>query len=86
MSSVQEHGGALAGFIAAKITRDHGLGLLANIFVGVLGAFLGFWLLGLAGVSLAGIPGVLVTATIGAVVLLSVAGVVSHELRRRRSW
>jgi uncharacterized membrane protein YeaQ/YmgE (transglycosylase-associated protein family) len=78
--------GALAGFVAAKITRGEGLGLLVNIFVGVIGAVLGFWLLGLAGVTFSGIIGTLVTATIGAVVLLGIAGLFGSNLRHRRSW
>ena len=79
--------GALAGFIAATVTRGRGLGLIANLLVGVIGAVVGFWLLGLAGVSFGvGVVGTLVTATLGAVALLAVAGVIGAGFRRRSSW
>ena len=62
--------GGLAGWIAEKVTKsDHGL--ITNIIVGVIGAVIGGWLLGLVGVNLAdNWIGSLVTAVIGALVLL----------------
>ncbi len=62
--------GGLAGWIAEKVTKgDHGL--LTNIAVGIIGAFIGGWVFGLLGVSVApGFIGSLITATIGALVLL----------------
>lgn len=62
--------GGVAGWIAEKVTKsDHGL--LTNIIVGIVGAVIGGWLLGLLGVSLAeNWIGSLVTAVIGALVLL----------------
>ena len=64
--------GALAGWIAEKITKsDHGL--FTNIIVGIVGAVIGGWLLGLFGVDLRdNWIGSLVTAVIGAVILLAV--------------
>lgn len=62
--------GALAGFLASRIMRT-GIGLLGMILIGVIGAFLGAWLLGLFGLTIAG--GWLATfinAFIGALVLL----------------
>ena len=62
--------GALAGWVAASLTHGGGLGLLLNMAVGVIGAYLGSWLLGLFGVAFGGLIGTFVTAIIGAVVLL----------------
>ena len=64
--------GALAGWIAEKITKsDHGL--FTNIIVGIVGAVIGGWLLGLFGVDLRdNWIGSLVTAVIGAVILLAI--------------
>ena len=62
--------GAVAGFIAAKLTHGVGFGLLINMAVGVVGAFLGSWLLGLFEVRWSGWLGTLATATVGAIVLL----------------
>lgn len=67
--------GLVAGLLAQFIMGRRKRGLLAPMLVGVLGAFLGSWLLGLLGVSiLGGLPGQIVQATIGAVVLLALLG------------
>lgn len=65
--------GAVAGLLAGLIVKGGGFGLLGDIVVGILGAFIGGWLLPKLGVHLAvGIVGVIASATIGAVVLLVV--------------
>jgi uncharacterized membrane protein YeaQ/YmgE (transglycosylase-associated protein family) len=61
--------GALAGWIAEKLTRsDHGL--LATMVIGIAGAFIGGFLAGLAGVPVRGVSGMLVAAVLGAAVLI----------------
>jgi uncharacterized membrane protein YeaQ/YmgE (transglycosylase-associated protein family) len=62
--------GALAGWLAGKITRGKGFGLLTNLIIGVVGAFLGGMLFRLVGMKAIGTIGELFTATVGAVVLL----------------
>ena len=62
--------GILAGFIAGKLMRGGGFGILVNLIVGIIGAVLGGWIFGLLGIAAGGIIGSLVTATVGAVVLL----------------
>ncbi|HJW42238.1 MAG TPA: GlsB/YeaQ/YmgE family stress response membrane protein [Rhizomicrobium sp.] len=63
--------GAVAGWLAGVIVKGGGLGLFGDIVVGILGAFVGGWLLPKLGVHLgAGIVAIIATATIGAVVLL----------------
>jgi uncharacterized membrane protein YeaQ/YmgE (transglycosylase-associated protein family) len=55
------------------IVKGGGFGLIGDIIVGIIGAFVGGWLFAQLGVSAgAGLVGVIVTATIGAVVLLFV--------------
>lgn len=69
--------GAAAGWLAGNIMRGGGFGVVGNIVVGIVGAFLGGWLFGLLGVSLgAGLVGTLITAVIGAVVLLFLVGLI----------
>ena len=62
--------GVVAGFLAGKIMKGGGFGLLGDLVVGVIGAFVGGWAFGLLGLFPAGILGTLITATIGAVILL----------------
>lgn len=64
--------GAIAGWLAGKITRGHGFGLLTNLIVGVVGAVIGGLLFGLVGMEAVGTIGELFSATVGAVVLLFV--------------
>lgn len=65
--------GALAGWLAARLVKGHGLGLWGNVGVGVVGALLGGTLLGQLGVRLAGPFGQFLTAALGAVTLLWLA-------------
>jgi uncharacterized membrane protein YeaQ/YmgE (transglycosylase-associated protein family) len=66
--------GLIAGWIAEKVmSRDHGL--LTNLVVGVIGAYLGAFLFSLVGLSTTGgFIGALVVATLGAMVLLFIVG------------
>lgn len=63
--------GALAGWLAGKIMKGSGFGVIGNIVVGIVGAVIGGFLFGLLGVSTGGgMLGAIVTATIGAIILL----------------
>jgi len=62
--------GLVAGFVAGKIWKGSGFGLVGDLVVGVIGALLGGWVLGLVGISFGGLIGALVTAVIGALLLL----------------
>ncbi|WP_417316658.1 GlsB/YeaQ/YmgE family stress response membrane protein [Emcibacter sp.] len=67
--------GALAGFLAGKIMKGGGFGLIGNLVVGIIGAVIGGWLFGQLGISMNNnLIGELVTAVIGAVVLLFIVG------------
>ena len=58
-----------------SIVRGYGFGLLGNIVVGIVGAFIGVWLLGKLGVNVgSGFIAATVKAIIGAVVLLVIVG------------
>lgn len=62
--------GILAGWLAGKIMKGSGFGLLGDMVVGVIGAFLGGWLFGMMGIATWGLAGTFVTALVGALVLL----------------
>jgi uncharacterized membrane protein YeaQ/YmgE (transglycosylase-associated protein family) len=75
--------GLISGFIASKIVNKSGEGLIVDILLGVVGAFLGGWLFnefGMAGVTGLNLYSMLV-AVIGAVVFL----VIYHALFGRRT-
>jgi uncharacterized membrane protein YeaQ/YmgE (transglycosylase-associated protein family) len=64
--------GAVAGWLAGMIVKGGGFGLVGDIIVGIIGAFVGGWLLTRLGVSIGtGVVSVIATATIGAVALLA---------------
>lgn len=66
--------GLIAGWLAGLIMKGKGAGLVMNLVVGVIGAFVGGFLFRLVGLSAHGFIGSLITATVGAVVLLFVVG------------
>jgi uncharacterized membrane protein YeaQ/YmgE (transglycosylase-associated protein family) len=65
--------GAIAGYAASKVLTGKGMGLLADIIVGILGAFLGVWLASLVGLPVSTgtftVSGLL-AAFVGAIILL----------------
>ena len=72
----------LIGFIGSKLVNRTGEGVLMDIVLGIIGAFVGGWLFNTFG--MAGVTGLnvysMVVAVIGAVVVL----VLYHALVRRR--
>jgi len=64
--------GILAGFLAGKIMKGSGFGLIGDLIIGVIGSFIGVWVFGLLGISSGGIIGLLVAAIVGALILLYV--------------
>lgn len=62
--------GIVAGFLAGKIMKGAGFGLLGDLIVGVIGSFIGVWVFGLLGISSGGILGLLIAAVVGALILL----------------
>jgi uncharacterized membrane protein YeaQ/YmgE (transglycosylase-associated protein family) len=62
--------GILAGWLAGKIMRGRGFGLLLDLVIGIVGSMLGGLVFGLLGLHSAGLVGSLVVATVGAMLLL----------------
>lgn len=62
--------GAVAGWLAGKIMRGRGFGLVGDLVVGILGSLVGGFIFRLLGIASFSLIGSLVTATVGAVVLL----------------
>lgn len=77
--------GALAGWIASIIMgRNKQMGAIANIVVGIIGAFLGGWIMSFFGAQ--GVTGFnfqsFLVALVGAVALLFVVGLFRGRRRR----
>jgi uncharacterized membrane protein YeaQ/YmgE (transglycosylase-associated protein family) len=63
--------GAIAGWLAGVIVRGYGFGLIGNVLIGIVGAFVGGWLFTRFHlVHGNGFLGDILGATIGAVVVL----------------
>jgi uncharacterized membrane protein YeaQ/YmgE (transglycosylase-associated protein family) len=71
--------GAIAGWLAGQVVRGFGFGLIWNIVIGIVGAFVGVWLLTQLGfIPFSGFVGSIVNAVIGAVVLLVIVGFIKR--------
>jgi uncharacterized membrane protein YeaQ/YmgE (transglycosylase-associated protein family) len=73
--------GLVAGFIASKLVNKTGSGLVMDVVLGVVGAFVGGWIFsffGHVGVTGLNIPS-LIVATLGAVVVV----LIFHFVTRR---
>ncbi len=68
--------GLVAGWLAGKITKGSGFGVLGDIVIGVIGALVGGFLFRLVGIFAGGTIGAIIVATIGAVVLVYVVGAI----------
>ena len=62
--------GLAAGWLAGTVMKGSGYGLIGDLVIGVVGAFLGGWIFGLLHIAAGGLLGLLVTAFVGAVVLV----------------
>jgi uncharacterized membrane protein YeaQ/YmgE (transglycosylase-associated protein family) len=75
--------GLIAGWLAGKVVRGTGFGLVADLCIGVIGAYIGDWLLPRLGIHLGtGIIELIISATVGAILLL----VVLRLIKRRGRW
>jgi uncharacterized membrane protein YeaQ/YmgE (transglycosylase-associated protein family) len=66
--------GGIAGWLAGKLMKGGGFGIVVNVLLGIVGSVIGGWLFGLAGITAGGIIGSLASATVGAIVLLAIVG------------
>jgi uncharacterized membrane protein YeaQ/YmgE (transglycosylase-associated protein family) len=71
--------GAVSGWLAGKLWRGMGFGLIGNIIVGVLGGIIGGWLAGHLGIGGGGLIWQIVIAVGGAWVLLFLLSLISKK-------
>jgi uncharacterized membrane protein YeaQ/YmgE (transglycosylase-associated protein family) len=75
--------GLIAGWLAGKIVQGTGFGLIGDIAIGIVGAFIASWLFPQLGIQLGtGLLREILDATIGAVLLL----VIIRLVRRGGRW
>lgn len=70
--------GLIAGWVAERVMK-RGHGLVENLVVGVIGAYLGAFLFRLLGLASTGFVGALVVAIVGSIVLLAIVGAVRNR-------
>jgi uncharacterized membrane protein YeaQ/YmgE (transglycosylase-associated protein family) len=65
--------GGIAGLLAGVVMKGGGYGVIADIILGILGAFVGGWLFGLLGLGASGgMIGSIIVAFIGACILIGI--------------
>jgi uncharacterized membrane protein YeaQ/YmgE (transglycosylase-associated protein family) len=62
--------GLAAGWLAGKLVKGRGFGLVENLIIGVIGSLIGGFVFGAIGVNVGGLLGQLIAATVGALILL----------------
>lgn len=62
--------GLIAGWLAGKVMKGGGFGVLMDIVIGMIGAVIGGWVFGLLGIFSGGLIGSILVAFVGAVILL----------------
>jgi uncharacterized membrane protein YeaQ/YmgE (transglycosylase-associated protein family) len=78
--------GIAAGWLAGQVLHGSGFGLLGDLIIGIVGAFVGSWLLPQLHVHLgSGILPAIINATIGALAVLLVLGVLRGSAGWRRN-
>ncbi len=67
--------GLIAGWLAGQIMKGSGYGLIGDLVLGLVGAVVGGWLVGLVlpAAEPSGLIGSIIVATIGAIVLIFIA-------------
>lgn len=79
--------GIVAGYLAGRVMEGGEFGLVGDLLVGLIGAFIGDWLLPRLGIHLGvGIVALIINAFIGAVVLLLILRLINGGWGPRRRW
>jgi uncharacterized membrane protein YeaQ/YmgE (transglycosylase-associated protein family) len=79
--------GVVAGWLAGRVMEGGGFGLIGDSLIGLVGAFVGDWLLPRLGIHLGlGLVASIINAFIGAVILLLIARLLNGGWGHRRRW
>jgi len=79
--------GLIAGWLAGQIVQGTGFGIVGDLIIGIVGAFIGSWLLPQLGIHLgSGIIAAIINATIGALIILLIIRLVRGGGGWRGTW
>ena len=89
--TISDHGliiilivGIIAGWLAGKVVRGSGFGLIGDAAVGIVGGFVGEWFSHRFGIHFgSGIIGLIINAALGAIVVLVILRVVGAGIGNR---
>lgn len=70
--------GLIAGWLAGKVMRGGGYGLVGDMIVGVIGALIGGWLFSKLGIAAGGLIGAIIVAFVGACLLIFLLRVIKR--------
>ena len=71
--------GLIAGWLAGRVMKGSGYGVLVDIVLGILGGVVGGWIFGMLGIWPAGgLIGSIVVAFVGAIILVSITRVLKR--------
>jgi uncharacterized membrane protein YeaQ/YmgE (transglycosylase-associated protein family) len=69
--------GIIAGWLAGKLVRGAGYGLIGDLLLGLIGGLVGGWIFGALGVAGPnGAIGAIIVATVGAVILVWISHII----------
>ena len=71
--------GAVSGWLASKLMKGGGSGLIVNILLGIVGGFIGGWLMSLVGIEKGGLVWEIITSVIGACLLIFVVSLIKRK-------
>jgi uncharacterized membrane protein YeaQ/YmgE (transglycosylase-associated protein family) len=71
--------GAIAGWLAGRVMKGRGFGIIGNLIVGIIGAFIGGFIFGLLGIATYGLIGSLISSLAGAIIMLWIIGLVKKS-------
>lgn len=77
--------GLVAGVLASLVMGGTGYGIIGDIIIGIVGAFVGGWLFRSLGVTspMGGLAGIIFVAFIGAMVLIFILRLIRGSMNRR---
>ena len=75
--------GLVAGWVMGKIRRGYGYGFFGNLFIGTLGSFIGWFLIGFLNVDGTNVIAQIAMAVMGAVIFFLMTGLIFRRRKKK---